>query len=59
MYSPPDHQEKLRHTARVALILALAAFGAVLVRNVTDMLRGIAGHTLPTTLQAQAPPPRR
>ena len=58
MYSPPDRHEALRNTARIALILALAAFGAVLVRNVTDMMSGIAGHQQ-TTIQAQNTPPSK
>jgi hypothetical protein len=28
----------------VCLVLAVAAYGAVVVRNVTEMLAGIAGH---------------
>ena len=43
MYSRPDKDTALLNTARIALILAVAAFGAVVVRNVTDVMRGIAG----------------
>jgi hypothetical protein len=28
----------------IFLVLAVAAYGAAIVRNVTDMLAGIAGH---------------
>ena len=28
----------------VCVVLAIAAYGAVVVRNVTDVLAGIAGH---------------
>jgi hypothetical protein len=34
----------------VALVLAVAAYGAVIVRNVTEMLVGIATHQPPLFL---------
>jgi hypothetical protein len=37
-------RQALPGLAWVCLVLAVAAYGAVVVRNVTDMLAGIAGH---------------
>ena len=59
MGSRPDRGEALRSAARIVLILAVAAFGAVLVRNITDVLRGIAGHPQAVALQAQVATPTR
>jgi hypothetical protein len=41
-------QAKVRNAlpsaAWICMILAVAAYGAVIVRNVTDVLEGVAGH---------------
>jgi hypothetical protein len=38
-----------RHFLWIALILAISAYGAICIRNVTDMLRGITGRQAPMT----------
>ncbi len=42
--------------AWICLVLALAGYGAAIVRNVTDVLAGIAGH--PRSVVVMATPNR-
>jgi hypothetical protein len=37
-------RQALPVVAWICLVLAIAAYGAAIVRNVTDVLAGIAGH---------------
>jgi hypothetical protein len=52
----PDLMEVLKHLLWACMILAVAAYGAVVVRNVTDMLVGITHQ--PTTMVVTARPNR-
>ena len=49
-----DPAEPVRRLVWACLILAVAAYGAVVVRNVTDALVGIATHQ-PVTVAVQSP----
>jgi hypothetical protein len=43
-------RQALPGIAWICLVLALAGYGAAIVRNVTDVLAGIAGHRRSTVL---------
>ena len=43
-------RQALLGVAWICLVLAVAAYGAAIVRNMTDVLAGIAGHPRPVVL---------
>jgi hypothetical protein len=45
-----DSPRLIRRLSWVALVLAIAAYGAAVVRNVTEMLVGIATHQPPVVV---------
>jgi len=47
-----DPSGPVRNLVWACLILAVAAYGALVVRNVTDALVGIATHQPPVTIQS-------
>lgn len=49
-----DRAGLVRHLVWAGLVLAVAAYGSVVVRNVTDTLVGIATHQ-PSMVIAQQP----